>query len=364
VFELAAMAREHDPALEAAQTLLLIPDLMHYWLCGSRTTEFTNATTTQCYDPRAGGWARDLLERLDIPSELFPDVVAPATELGEVVPEVADEAGIANAKVLAVATHDTGSAVAAIPLRGPDSAFLSVGTWSLVGVESDQPLIGDDSYEANLTNEGGVAGTFRLLRNHTGLWLLYECKRSWALAGQEYAFGELLELAKSAPQLRSLVDPDDPAFGAPGDMPGRVSEYCAQTGQEQPADVGAVVRCLLESLALRHAQTIELLGAVIGRPMKELHVVGGGARNQLLCEWTAEAAGLPVVVGPEEATLVGNLLVQAMALGEISSLSEAREVVRTSFEPTVHEPRGSEAWPEARERFRALVTRSEVRVTA
>jgi rhamnulokinase len=356
VFELAAMAQEHDPALEAAETLLLIPDLVHNWLCGSRTTEFTNATTTQCFDPIASGWAEDILERLDVPPQIFPEVVQPATTLGPIAPEVADETGLGGTAVVAAATHDTGSAVAAVPLRGPGGAFLSVGTWSLVGVEADRPLIGDESYAANLTNEGGVAGTFRLLRNHTGLWLLHECRRAWALAGEEHSFEDLVALAQSAPAHRSLVDPDDPLFAQPGDMPARVAEFCARSGQKEPADPGAVVRCILESLALKHAQTVEILAAVTGRDLTELHVVGGGARNRLLCEWTAEAAGLPVVVGPEEATLVGNLLVQAMALGEISSLSEVREVVRASFEPTLYEPRGGAQWQEARERFARLVS--------
>jgi rhamnulokinase len=347
VFELAAMVDEHDSALESAETLLLIPDLLHHWLCGSRTTEFTNATTTQCLDARTGRWANDLLERLDIPPRLLPEIVAPGTPLGS-------PAELDGATVVAVATHDTGSAVAAVPFRRAGSAFLSVGTWSLVGVELQQPLINDDTFAANLTNEGGVAGTFRLLRNVTGLWLLDECRRIWALAGHDYTFEELVALAASAAPLRSFVDPDDPSFAAPGDMPARVTEFCARTEQEAPADVGATVRCILESLALKHAQAVELLGDVTGREPSELHVVGGGARNELLCDWTAQAAGLPVLAGPEEATLLGNLLVQAIALGEISSLDEAREVVRNSFVPMTFEPAESGEWREARERFARL----------
>ena len=364
VFELAGMADENDPALEAAETLLLVPDLLHYWLCGSRATEFTNATTTQCFDPRAGDWAVDLLERLDVPGRLLPEIVQPGTALGSVSAEVSEETGLGAATVVAVATHDTGSAVAAVPIGTPGACFLSVGTWSLVGVEVSQPLINDETFDANLTNEGGVGGTFRLLRNVTGMWLLHECRRTWALEGREYSFEELVALAESVPPLRSFIDPNDPVFAQPGDMPARVREVCVRTGQQEPGDVGAIVRCVLESIALKHAEVVALLGEVTGLAPTELHVVGGGARNQLLCEWTAGASGLTVLAGPEEATVVGNLLVQAMALGEISSLSEAREVVRTSFEPSVHEPRDSEAWQEARERFRALVARSEMRVTA
>ncbi len=354
VFELAAMVDERDPALKAAETLLLIPDLLHYWLCGSRTTEFTNATTTQCFDPHAGRWATDLLDRLEVPSRLLPEIVQPGTPLDEVAAEVREATGLGAAATIAVATHDTGSAVAAVPFSTTSSAFLSVGTWSLVGVEVAEPLIDGETFAENLTNEGGVAGTFRLLRNVTGLWLLRECRRSWALEGHEHSFEELNALAESAPALRSFVDPDDRAFAPPGDMAARVVEFCARTGQPEPADTGAIVRCILESLALKHAQVVGVLGRVTGRAPRELHLVGGGARNELLCRWTAEAAALPVLAGPEEATLVGNFLVQAMALGQISSLAEAREIVRASFPLRTYEPAGSADWLDARERFARL----------
>ncbi len=363
VFELAAMADEDDPALEAARTLLLVPDLFHYWLCGSATTEFTNATTTQCFDPGAGRWARDLLDRLGIPAEPFPEVVRPGTRLGPVSPDVVEETGLRDASVIAVATHDTGSAVAAVPFRRTGSAFLSVGTWSLVGLEVDRPHIDDETFDSNLTNEGGVAGTFRLLRNVTGLWLLEECRRTWSRAGRSSSPEELVRLAESAAPLRSFIDPDDPLFASPGDMPQRIVDFCSRTGQPQPAGTGALVRCVLESVALRHAQVVALLAGVTGQSPAELHVVGGGARNELLCRWTAQAARLPVLAGPAEATLVGNLLVQAMALGEISSLAEARAVVRESFAPVVYEPDASAEWAEARDRFARLTeTRAALEV--
>jgi rhamnulokinase len=354
VFELAAMATERDPALDGAKTMLLIPDLIHYWLCGSTTSELTNATTTQCFDPHTGGWAADLLERLDVPTRLLPDVVRPGTRLAPLATEVAEEAGLRDAEVVAVATHDTGSAVAAIPFRHADSVFISVGTWSLVGLEVTKPVITDAAFAANLTNEGGVDGTFRLLRNVTGLWLIHECRRVWAQEGREHSFDQLVALAKDAPALQSFIDPNDSAFGDPGDMPARVRAFCAHTGQPEPADPGAVVRCILESLALKHAQTIDLLASVTGAAPREIHIVGGGARNELLCRWTADAAGLTVLAGPEEATLLGNLVVQAMALGEISSLAEAREVIRASVVPTAYEPQATSAWHEARERFASI----------
>ena len=354
IFELAAMAAESDPVLEAADRLLLIPDLFHYWLCGSRTTEFTNATTTQCFDARAGVWATDLLARLDIPARLFPEVVDPVTQLGLVVDEVGTETGAGGAMVVAGATHDTGSAVLGTPLNGDRSAFLSVGTWSLVGVESSVPVVGEDAYRANVTNEGGVAGTFRVLRNVTGLWLLEECRRTWALAGRDRPVEELVALARSASALRSLVDPNDPQFTSPGDMPARIVDYCGRTGQPAPDEDGAIVRCILESLALKHAESVDLLARLTGRPLDELHVVGGGANNELLCEWTAAAAERPVHAGPAEATLVGNLLAQAMALDEIASLEEARDIVRSSFSVTTYDSHPSGEWREARERFAAL----------
>jgi rhamnulokinase len=354
LFELAAMAESSDEALAAADGLLMIPDLLHYWLCGSRSAEYTNATTTQCLDAATGDWAADLLERVGIPHALLPALVAPATPLGTVTDEVADATGLYGVSVIAGATHDTAAAVAGVPLAGPEAAYLSVGTWSLVGLERAQAVISDESFAANLTNEGGVAGTFRVLRNVTGLWLLHECRRAWGLAGREHSHEELVTLARSAPPLGALIDPNDPVFTGPDDMPSRIAEYCRRTGQTPPEGAGATVRCVLESLALAHADSVELLERVTGASLDRLHVVGGGARNALLCEWTAEASGRPVLAGPEEATLVGNLLVQAMALGELSSLDEAREVVRRSFVPTPYEPSESEGWADARARFAAL----------
>ena len=354
IFELAAMAGEDDPALETAERLLLIPDLLHYWLSGSRTTEFTNATTTQCLDAQSGGWATDLLDRLNVPSRLLPEIVPPATTLGPVLDDVAAETGLGSATVVAAATHDTAAAVAAVPLRDDRSAFLSVGTWSLVGVESSEPVVTDASYEANLTNEGGVAGTWRILRNVTGLWLLHECRRTWALEDRNYAHEELLALARSAPPLRSFIDPNDVSFAEPGHMPAKIADYCTRSGQEAPREVGAVVRCILESLALKHAETVDLISGATGRQLDDLYVVGGGANNELLCAWTAEAADRQVLAGPAEATVIGNMLVQAIALGEISSLADARDVVRASLAPATYEPHGSHEWREARERFAAL----------
>jgi rhamnulokinase len=342
--ELAALAADGDPDLGRARRLLMIPDLFHHRLCGSEKTERTNASTTQCFDPYTGDWARDLLERIGVPTAILPEVVPAGTVLGTVD----------GAIVVATATHDTAAAVAATPLRGERSVYLSVGTWSLVGVESREPIVDEAAYRANVTNEGGVEGTYRVLRNLTGLWLLHECRRVWAEAGREYDFSELVELARSAPALRSLIEPNDARFLEPGDMPSRIAAFCRDTGQEVPADDAATARCILESLALKHAETVEVLAEVTGRELDELHIVGGGANNDLLCAWTALAAERPVLAGPAEATLIGNLVVQAIALGELSSVAEGRELVRRSFTPRIYEPVSDPAWREARERFAGL----------
>jgi rhamnulokinase len=352
IFELAAMAAEGDPAFEIADGLLMIPDLFHYWLSGARVTEFTNATTTQCLDAR-GPWAGDLLERLDVPTRILPEVVPAGTRLGSLAADAAEETGLGDVQVVATATHDTAAAVAAIPFERPGAVYISAGTWSLVGLEIERPIMDDRTFTANLTNEGGVGGTIRLLRNVTGLWLLHECRRVWALSGKR-SFDDLVALARAATPLRSLIDVDDPVFATPGDMPTRIHDFCSATGQAEPKERGAIVRCIFESLALKHQQAIELLGAATGRTPEVVHIVGGGSRNELLCQMTADATGLPVVAGPTEATEIGNLLVQAIALGELGSLDEGRTVVRASFEPTHYEPSGAEGWLEARQRIDRL----------
>jgi rhamnulokinase len=346
------MAAESDPVLLAADQLLMIPDLFHHWLCGSRTTEFTNATTTQCYDTTNRMWAEDLLSRLGIARRLMPEVVPPATVLGRVGDSLR---ALDGAQVIATATHDTGAAVASVPMHGDRSAFISIGTWSLVGIESPEPIVSDAAFEANLTNEGGLGDRFRILRNVTGLWLLEECRRAWRAAGHSHTHADLLDGARSAAPFGSLIDPDDESFAEPGDMPARIARYCAETGQDEPASVDAIVRCILESVALKQAYALELLSSVSGREIDHLHVVGGGANNELLCSFTASASGRLVLAGPSEATTVGNIVGQAIALGELASLEEGREVVRRSFAPVEHEPRDAAKWTEARQRFADLI---------
>jgi rhamnulokinase len=357
VFQLAAMAAAGDPSLAAASSLVMMADLFHYWLSGVQACELTNATTSQVYDPVSGSWANDLLERLRIPPAIFPEIVPPGTVLGPLLPRVAEETGIHGAVVVATATHDTAAAVAAIPFRERGSAYISCGTWSLIGVEVEVPIIDERSFAANLTNEGGVAGTL-LLRNATGLWMLDECRRAWDRGGANLDFEVLIACVEHAPRLRSIVNTDDPAFLPTGDMPSRIRDHCVRAGEPAPVDQAAVARCVLESLALKYRQTIDLLETVTGFRPPAVHLVGGGALNHLLCQWTADATGLPVIAGPVEAAEIGNLAVQALAIGELASVAEARELVERSFSTRTYEPRAREVWDDAYARLERMASAS------
>jgi len=343
------------PALEAASTFLMIPDLFNFWLSGRKACEFTDATTTQLYDQRAGDWARSVIEKLGLPRHIFLPVTQPGTVLGPLLPTVAEEVGLDSVPVIAPACHDSGSAVAAVPARNKNAAYISSGTWSIVGVEVNAPIITPQSLKFNFTNEGGVSGTVRFLKNVMGLWIVQECRRVWAQAGEELTYAELTALAERAVPFVSLVDPDDEAFLRPGNMPARLRDFCARTGQPVPEEKGALLRCIFDSLALKYRVAIERIEAMLGRRLEVIHVVGGGSQNRLLCQLTADAAGRPVIAGPVEATAIGNAVVQAMALGHLGSLAEAREVIQYSFELITYEPRPAAAWEEAYARFVKLL---------
>lgn len=359
LFQLLAM--EGSPLLEISETLLLIPDLVNYWLTGEKAVEYTNATTAQLYDLAAGDWARDLIEKMGIPGRLFSGIVRPGAELGTLLPEVAEGAGLPRLPVTAVASHDTASAVVAVPAEGEDFAYISSGTWSLVGVELPKPLATEEALRANFTNEGGFGGTTRFLKNVMGLWILQECKRDWAREGRGYSYGELVRLADEAPPARSLIDPDDPSFLEPGGMPARIRAFCGATGQDPVEEPGAVVRCVLESLALAYRRVIEESEALTGRLVSVVHVVGGGSQNALLCRLTASATGRPVLAGPVEATALGNVLVQAHGKGRVGSLAEMRDVARASVEVRRYEPEQDACrWEEAYERFASLRVRGRL----
>jgi rhamnulokinase len=355
LYQLLAMVISRSPALDVAETFLTMPDLFNYWLTGREVCEFSIATTTQCYDPRQGDWARPLLERLDIPTRIFPEIVPPGTVLGELLPAVAEEVGSSGLPVIAPACHDTGCAVAAVPAEGEDFAYISSGTWSLMGTELPEPTINQHSLAFDFTNEGGVSGTFRFLKNITGLWLVQECRRTWARQGAEFSYDDLTHMAAQADPLQSVVDPDYGEFLKPGDMPARMRAFCQRTGQPVPQSRGAVVRCALESLALKYRWVLERLEEILDRRLEPIHIVGGGTRNRLLNQFAADATGRRVVTGPVEATAIGNVVTQAMALGHIGSLEEGRQVVRNSFDIGTYQPAGGPEWDEAYGRLLAVM---------
>jgi rhamnulokinase len=360
------LAMEGSPLLQAAQTLLLIPDLISYWLTGEKACEFTAASTTQLCDVHSGSWARDLLEKMRFRGHIFGEIIPPGTQLGPLLPEVVEETGAKEGlTVTAVASHDTASAVVAVPAEGEEFAYISSGTWSLVGVELSKPAIVPEGMHANFTNEGGFGGTTRFLKNVMGLWILQECRRTWAREGREYSYEELTRLAQAVPVAGSLLDPDHPAFLPPGDMPGRIRRFCRETHQTPPEEPGEVVRCVLESLALKYRWVLERAEEITGRRAEVIHVVGGGVQNTLLCQLTADATRRPVRAGPVEATALGNLMVQAYAQGYLGSLGEIRAAVRgSSIEVYDYQPKGSaDEWDEAYERLRRVMDAAAQRDT-
>jgi rhamnulokinase len=352
IFQLVAEAR--TGSLHRAERLLLIPDLFHRLLSGAAVAEYTAASTTGAYDMAGGRWATDLLDDLGIPTRMLPEVVDAGTDLGPIKPELP---GYAAARVIAPPSHDTASAVVGVPLEDPDAAYISSGTWSLVGVETGEPVINQAAMAANLTNEGGAYGTIRLLRNTAGMWLLQESRRQWAREGRDHTYDDLVRLAATAPEGASIINVDCPDFVAPGDMPARIRTYCARTSQPVPEDDGALARCILDSLALGYRLAIDDLAAVTGRDIGTVQIVGGGSRNQLLNQAVADVTGLPVVAGPVEATALGNLLVQLIALEELEDLAQAREVLRASGGPEIRrvEPSGDNRLAERYGRYRELV---------
>ncbi len=351
LFQLTAMAEAGSPLLDAAETFLNVPDLLNFWLTGRKVSEFSIATTTQCYDPRSNDWAYDLLEKLGIPTRIFGEIVPPGTVLGPLLASVAEETGLGPVPVIAPATHDTGSAVAAVPMDPDNAIYLSSGTWSLMGIESKQPVIDEQMLAHNLTNEGGVDGTFRLLKNIMGLWLVQELRREWQRAGEDHDYGEMVKMAAAAPAFDSLIDPADARFMAPGDMSVRIRAFCEETGQAVPESKGALLRTALESLALEYRTVAESLDEIAGKRMETIHIIGGGSKNELLDQFAADATGRTVVTGPVEATALGNVMVQAIATGHLGSMVEGRQVIRRSFDVKTFEPRDSAAWEAAYERY-------------
>lgn len=359
LYQLFAMKRRNSPMLRAAESLLMMPDLFHWLLSGQKSNEYTEATTTQFFNPQQNDWAKALLEKFELPTGFLGPVSPPGTRLGPIQGSVAKEIGTGNIDVVLPGTHDTASAVMAVPAemapgKKTNWCYISSGTWSLMGVEVPEPVVTDKCRELNFTNEGGVGGTIRLLKNIAGLWLVQQCRAVWQRQGREYDWDQLTQAAEAAKPLVSLVDPDDPRFVAPENMPESLAGFCRETGQSVPENDGAMIRCALESLALRYRMVVGWLEELINGPIETIHIVGGGTKNELLCQMAADACNRRVVTGPVEATAIGNAMMQAVANGDVGSISEAREVIRNSFPMKEYLPANPAPWDEAAERFARL----------
>jgi rhamnulokinase len=357
LYQLMALAERKSPLLECGATLLFMPDLFNYLFTGEKVAEFSIATTSQMYDPRKKAWATEMMKELGLPTHFLPRIVPSGTRLGGLRAEVSQECGVGAIPVIATAGHDTASAVAAVPAAAGSKewCYISSGTWSLMGLEIGEPVINATTLKLNYTNEGGVGGTIRLLKNIMGLWLVQECRRHWGKEGKEYGYGELTQMAAAAKPFVAALDPDHAPFLRPGDMPVKFGEFCKKTGQAVPSSVGEFVRTCLEGLALTYRKTIEGLEEVLGRRIGVIHIVGGGSQNELLNQMTADACGRAVVAGPVEATAIGNMLVTAMATGDVKSLEDVREIVRRSFDVKRYEPRETGPWDEAYLRYRKVL---------
>jgi rhamnulokinase len=359
LYQLYAAVRATPKLIDAAEALVTIPDLLNYWLSGNRVSEYTNATTTQFVDAATGAWATGLLNELDLPSRLLQPIVKPGTVIGALQPEVS--AAFTGTPVVAPACHDTGSAVAAVSATKP-SAFLSSGTWSLLGAEISAPIITTKALNLNFTNEGGVCGTIRLLKNIGGLWLLQSCRRCWASSGQNYSYEELMYSAEDNRNgFVSLFDPDHPDFLNPDNMPSAIDEYCRRTGQPAPSGPPAYTRAILESLAFKYRMVLESLEEISGIRFEEIRIMGGGSRNRMLNQFTANATGIPVVAGPAEATALGNIAMQMLATGAVASLSEARRIIDRSFPAERFEPSANDLWNVQYKRFQDYLQSGDFR---
>ena len=349
LYQFFALVEGNSSVLGAAERMLMIPDIFHWLLTGQQSNERTNASTTQCFDPQTGNWATGLLERLRIPERVFGPIVDPGTDLGPLRPEVAAETGLSDVRVILPGTHDTASAVAAVPAASPpadrpDWCYISLGTWALVGGELNSPLVSPECLAHNFTNEAGVSGTTRLLKNICGLWLVQQCRAGWQRAGKDWSWDQLTRLAAEADPLVTLVDPNHPSLVAPADMPAAIQQLAKETGEPIPETTAAIVRTALESVAAACRRTVRELEQLLGRDLTTIHVVGGGVKNALLCQMIADACGREVVAGPVEATAIGNLLVQLTATGNAVDLRAIREVVRNSFDLARFQPKDTAAW--------------------
>ena len=353
--QLYAMRIQESQNLDRAGTLLMLPDLIHFWLCGEKTTEYCIATTTQCYDQMSGEWAVNLLKELQIPEVIFPPISNPGTIIGTLHSWLLPDGKPGSVPIVLPASHDTGSAIAAVPVEQQDFLYISSGTWSLVGTELDKPFITDESLQKNLTNEGNPCGKTRFLKIVPGMWILQQCKTEWQKKGRDYSYDDLTRLATEAKECGSIIDVTAPEFLDPGDMVQRIQMYCHQSGQSIPQSVGEIIRCILESMAYLYRSLLEDFESFLQKSMEVIHIIGGGSKNILLNQLPADITLRVVIAGPVEATAAGNILVQMMGLGHLSSMKDIREVVRRSFRLIQFQPRPLTIWDEGYQRYQRLL---------
>lgn len=360
-YQLLAMRLEESPLLDIAERFLMVPDFLHWQLTGEKVNEFTNASTTQLLDVHSGNWSGEVLRALELPESIFSTPVQPGTSLGPLLEQVRDRTQLhADIQVILPASHDTGSAVLAVPAgsfaqKQPDWCFISCGTWSLLGAELASPVLNEACQRFNFTNEGGVGGSVRLLKNIAGLWILQQCREQWKREGHDWSWEQLIAMAEQAASMVSVIDSNAEGFVAPSNMPAAIAEYCRHTGQPVPQSAGEIVRCALESLALRYRLTLGYLEQVVGHPFKTIHMVGGGVQNRMLCQFTADACARPVVAGPVEATALGNVMMQAIGTGRLNSIDDARALVRSAQDIVYYEPTTGASWDEGLAKLKQLL---------
>lgn len=354
LYQLFAMKQNQDPVLQMAEKLLFMPDLINYLLSGEAKSEFTFATTSQLYNPQTKSWDQSIFDALEIPIEIMQEVVKPGTVIGQLNENICRTIDVDGIKVMAVTSHDTASGIASVPSEGDDWAYISSGTWSLMGMENKETIVDHRSLMFNFTNEGGVDETYRFLKNIMGLWILQQCRASWNKKQEVLEYPELVKMAEKAAPFEGVIDPDYPGFYNPLDMPAAIETYCRQTGQVTPKTIGSMARTILESLALKYRMVMDQLQLVTGRTINVIHIIGGGSKNELLCQFTANATGKRIVAGPSEATGLGNILLQAKGLNHVEDLTHLRRIVRNSFDLKEYLPKNTENWEIAYEKFQEI----------
>ena len=349
----AAVEEGYTPVVKA-ERLLFMPDALSYMLTGKAVCEYTIASTSQILNPRTAKLDAELLEKAGVRSDIFPDVQLPGRVIAPLTDALAAETGIGKVPVVAVAGHDTASAVAAVPAENERFAYLSSGTWSLMGIEAAEPIINEESFRHNFTNEGGVDGTTRFLKNICGMWILEQCRKEWSREGKEYSYPEIVEMAGTAEPFARFINTDDPSFANPKSMLGAINDFCVRSGQTPPQSDAEVVRCVFESLALRYREVLDMLEGIAPFAIDVLHIIGGGSKNALLNQYTANAIRKRIIAGPSEATAIGNVMMQAIGAGVVGSLTEARSIIRHSVQTEEFTPQDEESWQKAYEKFKAI----------